>query len=225
MSLHGVILTLKTLWSPSLCQAGPCGRPVYTQPSQAGMAKWKSLTLRLEGLSNRGLSRADINTAPHLNTRNEQMKILNMLNVSWKGIKIQWGPTLSQGRLQNNSPNDFCKGIKRMNNSKTSLPTDVDGVIGSEETTQLRQKHHYELFNNVTPLRWAAVIVMKMRPSPYEKSFNAVMMLKGMWFGQDIGWAFSSKELQSSACNVVEFYLILFYLSGQYLLSKTKLAK
>lgn len=49
-----------------------------------------------------------------------------------------------------------------MNNSKTSLPTDVDGVIGSEETTQLWQKHHYELFNNVTPLQWVAVIVMKM---------------------------------------------------------------
>lgn len=83
------------------------------------------------------------------------------------------------GRLQNSGANDFCKEIKRMNNSKTSLPTDVDGVIGSEETTQLWQKHHYELFNKVTPLQWAAVIVMKMRPSPYKKSFNAVTMIKG----------------------------------------------
>lgn len=83
------------------------------------------------------------------------------------------------GRLQNNGPNDFCKEIKRMNNSKTSLPTDADGVIGSEETTQLWQKHHYKLLNKVTPLQWAAVIVMKMQPSPYKKSFNAVTMLKG----------------------------------------------
>lgn len=75
---------------------------------------------------------------------------------------MQSGPTLSQGGCKNNGPNDFRKEIKRMNSSKTSLATDVDGVTGSEETTQLWQKHHYELFNKVTPLQWAAVIVMKM---------------------------------------------------------------
>lgn len=123
------------------------------------------------------------------------------------------------GRLQNNGPNDFCKEIKRMNNSKTSSPADVDGVIGSEETTQLWQKHHhYE----------PSSAVMKM--SPYKKSFNAVMMLRGnQACGLDKISAetlnLASQKLQYSACIVVEFYLILFYLLGQYLLSKTKLAK
>lgn len=52
-------------------------------------------------------------------------------------------------KLRNNNPNDFWKEIKRMNNCKTSLPTNIDGVTDSEEITQLWQKHYYELFNCV----------------------------------------------------------------------------
>ncbi len=35
-----------------------------------------------------------------------------------------------------------------MNNCKTSLPTNISGVSVSEEITQMRQKHYYELFNS-----------------------------------------------------------------------------
>ncbi len=51
-------------------------------------------------------------------------------------------------KLQNNNLNDFFwKEIKSMNNCKTSLPTNISGVSGSEEITQMWQKHYYELFN------------------------------------------------------------------------------
>lgn len=48
-------------------------------------------------------------------------------------------------KLQNNNQNDFWKEIKRINNCKTSLPTNISGVGGSEEITQMWQKHYYEL--------------------------------------------------------------------------------
>lgn len=51
-------------------------------------------------------------------------------------------------KVKNNSPNEFWKEIKRMNNCKTCLPTNVDGVSSPEEITPLWQKH-YELFNCV----------------------------------------------------------------------------
>ena len=34
-----------------------------------------------------------------------------------------------------------------MNNCKTSLPSNIDGVSGSEEISKLWQKHYYDLFN------------------------------------------------------------------------------
>ncbi len=52
-------------------------------------------------------------------------------------------------KLHNKSPNDFGKEIKQMNNCKTSLPTNIDGVCGSEEISQRWRKRYYELFNCV----------------------------------------------------------------------------
>ena len=52
-------------------------------------------------------------------------------------------------KLQNNNPNDFWKQIKRMNNCKTSLPTNIDGVSGPENISQLWRKHYHDLFNCV----------------------------------------------------------------------------
>lgn len=68
-------------------------------------------------------------------------------------------------KLQYNSPIEFWKEIKRMNNCKTLFPTNIDGVNGSEEMTQLWQKHHYELFNWVKSksLQWVTLTVMKMQ--------------------------------------------------------------
>lgn len=34
-----------------------------------------------------------------------------------------------------------------MNDCKTTLPTNIDGVSGSEEITKMWQKHYFELFN------------------------------------------------------------------------------
>ena len=52
-------------------------------------------------------------------------------------------------KLQNNSPNDFWKEVRIMNNCKTSLPSNIDGVSGSEKISQLWTKHYYDLFNCV----------------------------------------------------------------------------
>ena len=52
-------------------------------------------------------------------------------------------------KLQKNNLHDFWKEIKTLNNVKTSLPSNIDGVCGSEEIAQLWQKQYYELFNGV----------------------------------------------------------------------------
>ena len=52
-------------------------------------------------------------------------------------------------KLEKNNVNDFWKEIKMMNNCKTSLPSSIDGVSGSDEISQLWQKRYTELFNCV----------------------------------------------------------------------------
>ena len=49
----------------------------------------------------------------------------------------------------NNSHNDFWKEVRMMNNRKTSLPSNIDGVSGADEISQLWQKHYSDLFNCV----------------------------------------------------------------------------
>ena len=51
--------------------------------------------------------------------------------------------------LQNNSHNDFWKEVRMMNNCKTSIPSNIDGVSGADEISQLWQKHYSDLFNCV----------------------------------------------------------------------------
>lgn len=52
-------------------------------------------------------------------------------------------------KLQNKCVNDFWKEVKRMSNSKTPLPANIDGTSRSEKITQMWQKHYCELFNCV----------------------------------------------------------------------------
>ena len=52
-------------------------------------------------------------------------------------------------KLQNNSVNDFWKEVKYINNCKTSLPSNIDGVCGPAEIAQLWKKKYDELFNCV----------------------------------------------------------------------------
>lgn len=74
---------------------------------------------------------------PYLNTRNGQ--ILDMRYISLKRNKNAIKSDLLAKKMQNNNFNDFWKEIKRMNNCKTSLPTNIDGAIGTEGITQLWQ--------------------------------------------------------------------------------------
>ena len=41
-----------------------------------------------------------------------------------------------------NNVNDFWKEIKTMNNCKTSLPSNIDGVSGPDEISQLWRKQY-----------------------------------------------------------------------------------
>ena len=52
-------------------------------------------------------------------------------------------------KLQNNNVNDFWKEIKSVNNCKTPLPSNIDGVSGPEEISQLWRQHYSELLNCV----------------------------------------------------------------------------
>ena len=49
-------------------------------------------------------------------------------------------------KLQNNSHNESWKEVRMMNNCKTSLPSNIFGVSGAGEISQLGQKHYYDLF-------------------------------------------------------------------------------
>lgn len=51
--------------------------------------------------------------------------------------------------LQNNSYNDFWKEVRMINKCKTSLPSTINGVSGSEQICQLWKKFYYDLFNCV----------------------------------------------------------------------------
>ena len=52
-------------------------------------------------------------------------------------------------KLQKNNFNDFWKEIKTINNCKKSLPSNIDGVSGPDEISQLWRKQYYELLNCV----------------------------------------------------------------------------
>ena len=52
-------------------------------------------------------------------------------------------------KLQNNNVNDFWKEIKTIGNTKTSIPSNIDGVSGMDEIAQLWKNKYYELFNCV----------------------------------------------------------------------------
>ena len=52
-------------------------------------------------------------------------------------------------KLQKNNVNDFWKEIKSINNCKTPLPSNIDGVSGLEEISQLWRQRYSELLNCV----------------------------------------------------------------------------
>ena len=52
-------------------------------------------------------------------------------------------------KLHKNNVNDFWKEIRTMNNCKTCLPSNIDGVSGSDAIAHLWQKKYAELFNCV----------------------------------------------------------------------------
>ena len=52
-------------------------------------------------------------------------------------------------KLQINNVNDFWKEIKTVNNSKVPLPSNIDGVSGLEEISQLWRQRYSELLNCV----------------------------------------------------------------------------
>ena len=43
----------------------------------------------------------------------------------------------------------FWKEIKNMNNSRTPLPTNINGVVGEEQIADLWKDHYENLFNSV----------------------------------------------------------------------------
>lgn len=51
--------------------------------------------------------------------------------------------------LQNNNHVDFWKAIKVINNHKTSLPYDIEGICGSDNIAKLWREHYYNLFKCV----------------------------------------------------------------------------
>ncbi|KAM4570246.1 uncharacterized protein PAE49_009455 [Odontesthes bonariensis] len=50
-------------------------------------------------------------------------------------------------RLQNNDYSDFWKEVKALNNCKTSLPSDIEGVSGTDNIVEKWRKHYQELLN------------------------------------------------------------------------------
>ncbi len=53
------------------------------------------------------------------------------------------------GKLCNNSAYDFSKEVKTINNSKTPLPTNIEGIVGNDKIIELWRKHYQDLFNCV----------------------------------------------------------------------------
>ena len=52
-------------------------------------------------------------------------------------------------KMQSNSYNDFWKEIKFVNNSKTPLPTNIEGTTGDAKICELWRNHYKDLFNCV----------------------------------------------------------------------------
>ena len=52
-------------------------------------------------------------------------------------------------KLSNLGTNDFWKEVKLINNSKTPLPMDIDGVEGADKIVQVWKNHYHDLFNCV----------------------------------------------------------------------------
>ena len=50
-------------------------------------------------------------------------------------------------KLQNRGHKDFWKEVKSMSNSKTPLPTNIEGISGEERIVELWRKHYSDLFN------------------------------------------------------------------------------
>ena len=50
-------------------------------------------------------------------------------------------------KMMNHRPDTFWKEIKMLNNTKTSLPSSIDGVSGSEDIAEMWKKHFENLFN------------------------------------------------------------------------------
>ncbi len=67
--------------------------------------------------------------------------------------------------LSNHSANDFWKEVK-LNNSKTPLPTGIDGVEGAEKIVQVWKNHYHDLFNcvrsNLSHLKYDITLVTDM---------------------------------------------------------------
>lgn len=149
-----------------MSQAGLCIRPRGAKPSQAGINMLRSFILKLKGLLKLGLSQADIN----IKRANANFKYA--LRFIKRNENTMRSDSLAR-KLQDNSPNEFWKEIKRLNNCKTSWPMNIFGVCGSEEITQLWQRHYYELFNSVK----SNSIVVDVTVSPQAVN-DAVIMLK-----------------------------------------------
>ncbi len=66
-------------------------------------------------------------------------------------------------KLSNHSVNDFWKEVKLINNSKTPLPTDIDGVEGADKIVQVWKNHYHDLFNcvrsNLSHLKYDVTLV------------------------------------------------------------------
>lgn len=52
-------------------------------------------------------------------------------------------------KLQNNNLTNFWKEVRVMNNSKTPLPSDIEGVSSPEKIAESWREHYCNLFNCV----------------------------------------------------------------------------
>uniref|UniRef100_A0A671UZC4 Reverse transcriptase domain-containing protein n=1 Tax=Sparus aurata TaxID=8175 RepID=A0A671UZC4_SPAAU len=104
--------------------------------------------LRLEGPSKHGLSQVEINMDPFEHKKRANANFKYALRFIKRNEKTMRADSLAH-KLQNNSHNDFWKEVRMLNNCKTSLPSNIDGVSGADEISQLWQKHYSDLFNCV----------------------------------------------------------------------------
>ena len=57
-------------------------------------------------------------------------------------------------KLKNNRVEDFWKEVKIINNCRTPLPTNIEGVVGSDKIVELFRKNYCDLFNCVQDSRY-----------------------------------------------------------------------